>query len=115
MARSQKKAKRPGRRPRPANSTMTRRELAQKVYKHFDRRYTADEIFEIMQAMLDYMAEAMVEGCHIEFRDFGVFEVVTRKSRIGRNPNKPEDTVEIPTRKVVKFKPSKKLKQLILD
>ena len=54
----------------------------------------------------------LLEG---EFRDFGVFEVVTRKSRIGRNPNKPEDTVEIPTRRVVKFKPSKKLKQLVLD
>ena len=109
MARSQKKAKRPGRRPRPANSTMTRRELAQKVYKHFDRRYTADEIFEIMQAMLDYMAEAMGEGCHIEFRDFGVFEVVERKARVGRNPRNPDETYEIPARKVVKFKMARKL------
>ncbi len=109
MARSQKKTSRPGRRPRPANATMIRRELAQKVYEHFDRRYTASEIFEIMQAMLDYMAEAMVEGRHIEFRDFGVFEVVERKARVGRNPRNPDETYEIPPRKVVKFKMARKL------
>ena len=110
-----KKTSRPGRRPRAAHATMTRRELAQKIHERLGRLYTANEMLECVQAMIDCMAETMLEGRHIEFRDFGVFEVVTRKSRIGRNPNKPEDTVEIPTRKVVKFKPSKKLKQLILD
>jgi nucleoid DNA-binding protein len=31
-------------------------------------------------------------------------------SRIGRNPHKPEDTVVIPKRRVVKFKPGKEMK-----
>ena len=51
----------------------------------------------------------------MEFRDFGVFEIVTRKSRIGRNPNKPEDVVVIPARKVVKFKPGKRLRKIVSE
>jgi len=35
------------------------------------------------------------------------------KSRIGRNPNKPEAEVVIPERAVVKFKSGKILKQLL--
>jgi nucleoid DNA-binding protein len=42
-----------------------------------------------------------------------VFEINVRKSRIGRNPNKPQDVVTIPERKVVKFKPGKIMKQRI--
>ena len=55
------------------------------------------------------MAEAMLEGRHIEFRDFGVFEVLTRRSRLGRNPNNPQNTVVIPARRTVKFKLSRKM------
>ena len=40
----------------------------------------------------------------------GVFEVQVRKSRIGRNPNKPETDVVIPKRAVIKFKAGKDLK-----
>jgi hypothetical protein len=42
-----------------------------------------------------------------------VFEVQVRKARIGRNPNKPETDVVIPTRAVVKFKSGKVLKAQI--
>jgi nucleoid DNA-binding protein len=51
----------------------------------------------------------MLEGRHIEFRDFGVFEVVERKARLGRNPKKPDDVFEIPPRRVIKFKVARKL------
>ena len=50
----------------------------------------------------------------MEFRDFGVFEVCVRKARIGRNPNKPENVVTIPERKVVKFKAGKLMKAAVL-
>jgi DNA-binding protein HU-beta/integration host factor subunit alpha len=43
----------------------------------------------------------------VELRNFGVFEVRTRKARVGRNPNNPTQTVQIPPRAVVKFKPGK--------
>lgn len=51
----------------------------------------------------------------MEFREFGVFEVTTRKARIGRNPNRPEDVVMIPVRRVVKFKPGKRMRDMLAN
>ena len=59
---------------------------------------------------LDTIADALAGGNNVELRNFGVFEVQVRKSRVGRNPNKPETDVVIPTRAVVKFKAGKVLK-----
>ena len=61
----------------------------------------------VLQKTLDYIVEALQKGETIEFRNFGVFEIQERKPRIGRNPNKPEQVVTIPRRKVVKFKPGR--------
>ena len=46
----------------------------------------------------------------MELRNFGVFEVKTRKARVGRNPNSPDTDVPIPKRSVVKFKPGKEMR-----
>jgi len=59
---------------------------------------------------LDVIARALAQGRNVELRNFGVFEVQVRKSRIGRNPNKPEKDVVIPKRAVIKFKSGKELK-----
>ena len=63
--------------------------------------------------LLDYIAEELVSGRNIELRNFGVFEIKVRKSRKGRNPNKPEVTVAIPERVVVKFRAGKELRERI--
>ena len=65
---------------------------------------------ETVQLTLQAIADALAEGRNVELRNFGVFEVQIRKSRIGRNPNKPETDVVIPTRAVIKFKAGKELK-----
>lgn len=91
---------------------MTKRELVVRISK--ETGMIQEDVFTIIQKTLDYIVEALAKGEHIEFRDFGVFEVAARKSRIGRNPNKPEDTVIIPKRKVVKFKPGKRMKEMVL-
>ncbi len=72
------------------------------------------QVFFVVQKTLDYITESLAKGETIEFRDFGVFEIKTRKPRIGRNPNKPENTVVIPERRVVKFKPGKEMKAKVL-
>lgn len=105
----QKPRKKAGRKPRPKDNTMTRRELAVAIHKKVGRRCPAALALEIVETMIDCMADAMLRGRYIEFRDFGVFEVLTRKARLGRNPNDPGRTVVIPARKTVKFKLSRKL------
>ena len=67
----------------------------------------------MIQKSLDYIVEALENDDTVEFRNFGVFEVRERKQRIGRNPNKPENVVTIPARKVVKFKPGKIMRERI--
>ena len=60
--------------------------------------------------ILNEIKRALRRGDGVELRNFGVFEVQIRKSRVGRNPNKPETDVMIPRRAVVKFKAGKEMK-----
>ena len=91
---------------------MTKRDLVTRI--SLETGLVQQDVYAVVQKMLDYITEGLVAGEHIEFRDFGVFEVHVRKARIGRNPNKPERTVQIPARKVVKFKPGKKMKEFVM-
>lgn len=92
---------------------MTKRDLVVEIAK--DTELTQNTVYSIIQKTLDQITTSLADGKHIELRDFGVFEVATRKTRIGRNPNKPDDVVQIPERKVVKFKPGKRMKTLVIQ
>jgi nucleoid DNA-binding protein len=88
--------------------SMTKRDLVVKIARKTD--LIQKEVGAIIQMTLDSIADEIAAGKAVELRNFGVFEVIVRKSRIGRNPNHPEKTVVIPDRMVVKFKAGKKLK-----
>jgi nucleoid DNA-binding protein len=91
---------------------MTKRELVVRIAE--ETNLSQLDVFSVVQKTLDYITESLEKGETIEFRDFGVFEIKIRKPRIGRNPNKPENTVIIPERRVVKFKPGKEMKAKVL-
>ena len=61
-----------------------------------------------------HISEALAKGDKVELRNFGVFEVRTRKARIGRNPHFPNKDVPIPQRSVVKFKAGKEMRKAVL-
>jgi nucleoid DNA-binding protein len=82
--------------------SMTKRDLVIRIAE--ETKLTQQEVFAVLQKTLDYIVEALKKGETVEFRNFGVFMVQERKPRIGRNPNRPEQVVTIPSRKVVKFK-----------
>jgi len=92
-------------------SALTKRDLAASVAE-----WTGLNLFQAQQAVqatLDGILAALAKGQHVEFREFGVFEIVLRKARVGRNPNKPEHTVEIPAHRCVKFKPGKRMREML--
>jgi len=91
---------------------MTKRKIALKVADQTNM--TQHEAFEAVQAVLNVITDELASGGHIELRGFGVFEIITQKSRIGRNPNKPEITVCIPERKVVKFRAGRELANKVI-
>jgi nucleoid DNA-binding protein len=90
---------------------MTKRELVIKIAN--ETGLTQMNVFDVVQRVLDHITESLRRGETIEFRDFGVFEIKTRKPRVGRNPHRPEHEVVIPARQVVKFKPGKLMKAAI--
>lgn len=93
-----------------ATNTLTKRDLVLKIAE--TSRLRQEEIYSVVQQTLDIIVDALAEGKHVEFREFGVFEIVRRKARIGRNPNRPENVVHIPERNVVKFKPGKRMREI---
>ena len=70
---------------------------------------------DVVQLTLDAIAEALLEGKNVELRNFGVFQVQVRKSRVGRNPNRPEHDVVIPKRAIIKFKAGKELRERLKE
>ena len=90
------------------SNNLTKREIVQNIYESAD--YNHKDVTEIVQKTLDNINKALSTGMNVELRNFGVFEVQVRKSRVGRNPNQPETDVVIPRRAVVKFKAGKEMK-----
>jgi len=91
--------------------TLTKRDLVMRIAE--ETGLIQQDVFAVLQKSLDYVTEALAKGDNVEFRNFGVFTVRVRKSRIGRNPKKPQNVVTIPERKVVKFKPGKVMKKRV--
>lgn len=89
-------------------TNLTKRDIVLEIYEKTG--FSQKEVRETVQLTLDTIAHALAHGKNVELRNFGVFEVQVRKSRVGRNPNKPETDVVIPKRAVVKFKAGKELK-----
>ena len=90
------------------SNNLTKRHIVQKIYENADSSHR--EVSKIVQETLECITEALSSGKNVELRNFGVFELQVRKSRVGRNPNKPETDVMIPRRVVVKFKAGKEMK-----
>ena len=67
---------------------------------------------DIVQTFLDEITDELAAGNRIELRDFGIFEVRTRRRRQARNP-KTGESVQVPPKRIVSIKPGKKMKQII--
>ena len=90
---------------------MTKRDLVVRIANQTG--LTQQEVMDVVQRTLDTITNELAADRGVEFRNFGVFEVTTREPRIGRNPNSPTNTVTIPKRKVVKFKPGKVMRERV--
>ena len=90
--------------------TMTKRELVIRVANSLGM--TQSDVAKVIESTFETISKALAEGQRWELRDFGVFEVKTRASRIGRNP-RTGDQVPVPERRVVTFRPGKKMKEMV--
>ncbi|MCB1073807.1 MAG: integration host factor subunit beta [Chlamydiia bacterium] len=91
--------------------TITKKQIVHEIARR--RGMDPKDVQRVVQEFLDSVTERLGKGNRFEFRDFGVFEVVLRKAKVGRNPKSPEKAIPIPPTRVVKFTPGKKMKRVI--
>lgn len=92
-------------------STMTKKKLINSISQ--DKGIHPNDVRHVIQAFLDKITDCLSQGERLEFREFGVFEVVERKQKIGRNPKNAAVPIVIPARPAVKFTPGKKMRQVV--
>ena len=90
--------------------TMTKRELVIQVANRLGM--TQSDVAKVVEGTFETISQSLAEGRRWELRDFGVFEVKIRASRLGRNP-RTGDQVPVPERRVVTFRPGKRMKELV--
>jgi len=91
--------------------TITKKKLIQVISQR--RGLHPNDVRDVIQSFLDEMTTTLASGDRLEFRDFGVFEIVERKQKIGRNPREADTPIIIPARSAVKFTPGKNMKKLV--
>jgi DNA-binding protein HU-beta/integration host factor subunit alpha len=91
---------------------MTKRDLVARISEQTG--FPQVQVAQVVEKTFDSITETLSRGEGIELRNFGVFEVRHRKPRIGRNPSDPTKQYPIPARAVVKFKPGKEMKEIVM-
>jgi DNA-binding protein HU-beta len=89
---------------------MNRKDLILKIMK--EAQITTSQATRALNSTLEAIKLALKRGERVTLSGLGSFEVKIRNPRKGRNPKTGEE-VAIPTKKRVKFNPSKDLKDLI--
>jgi len=82
-------------------STITKKELTVRIADAVATKRVL--VKDIIQRFLDEIIQELAKGNRLEFRDFGVLEVRTRKPRMAQNPRTLQ-RVPVPVKRTVKFK-----------
>ncbi len=89
---------------------MTKNELVQRISEKAG--ISKKEANEALSATISTFSDTLKKGDGITIVGFGSFSVTQRAARTGRNPQTGE-TIQIPARKSVRFKPGKSLKEAV--
>ncbi len=71
------------------------------------------QVSRVLEAFFNTIEQGLANGRRYEFRGFGVFSVVLKKKKIGRNPKNAKVPIAIPEHYAVQFKASSYLKKLV--
>ena len=90
--------------------SMTKADLIEEVARVVEVTRKDSEV--IVDAIFESVVRALRNGDKIEIRGFGSFRTRQRQPRIGRNP-KTGARVDVPSKRIPYFKPSKELKDVV--
>lgn len=94
-----------------AGRTVTKKDLVNRIAERTGETKVVTKT--IIQMFLDEVVGELSQGNRLEFRDFGVFEVKTRRARRAQNPRTLEK-VEVPSKRVVKFKVGRVMRDRVM-
>ena len=83
---------------------MRKKDIARMVAERLGITIVDDE--QVVQGLIDAIIDGLVSDGNVEFRNFGVFNVVQRRARKARNPRTGEE-VDVPAKKKVTFVPGR--------
>ena len=94
---------------------LTKKSIAKIVLREAstERPLTQQDIQRVVGETLDCITSALACGQAVELRNFGVFDVVIRSPRVGRNPKQSDVTVQIPAKAKVRFRPGKEMREAV--
>ena len=90
---------------------MNKVELSEKVAPKVG--LTKKQVEDTLDALLDAIIETLKVGGEVTLTGFGQFLVRRRTARMGVNPQKPQEKMQIPAVTVAKFKTGKALKDAL--
>ncbi|WP_292288094.1 integration host factor subunit alpha [Marivita sp.] len=90
--------------------TLTRMDLSEAVFREVG--LSRNESADLVEAVLDHMSDALVEGEQVKISSFGTFSIRDKAARVGRNPKTGEE-VPINPRRVLTFRPSHLMKDRV--
>ncbi len=91
-------------------ATITKQDLVYRISERIGQKKVVTK--QIIQSFIDEIVHELERGNRLEFREFGVFELKERAARKARNPQ-TGDSVYVPAKKVVHFKPGRKMKEVV--
>ena len=91
-------------------ATVTKKQLTDRIADAVGNKRVL--VKDIIQRFLDEVVRELARGNRLEFRDFGIFEVRTRKPRIAQNPRTLQ-RVPVPPKRTVKFKVGRLMRQRV--
>lgn len=91
---------------------MTKKEIVKSISDKTG--LTQLQIKEIVQLTFDGIIETLLDERRVELRNFGVFQVKSRKARKARNPRTGLQ-VDVPEKFVVTFKPGKEMEARVQE
>lgn len=93
-----------------SSKTLTRMDLSEAVFREVG--LSRNESAALVESVIQYMSDALVEGEQVKISSFGTFSVRAKAERLGRNPKTGEE-VPISPRRVLSFRPSHLMKERV--
>lgn len=90
---------------------MKKADLVNKVAENLEISKKQTE--EVINEFMEVIKSALQEGEDVKLVGFGNFEIKEQGERVARDPRDPNKVINIPAKKVIKFKISKKLKNIL--